>query len=359
MENVKAIKLTNPESFMITWDIGRRCNFDCSYCESTRHNTYSPPTDFDSLKKTFKFIQQYVSLYKFRQVNLSFTGGEPTVNPQFWNLISYIKKNSNFGIGITSNGTWHPKHTNFILENCNGITISWHAESNQKLRTRAIENAIRLHSAGIWTSVNVMLHTDFWKESVNAYNKLKLAGVNAVPTLLGDGTIDRTEWFKDQEGSWRRTGHSYTPEQREWFYKEKNISVGQINQLVSGAKMGRSCCGGRCLQGKVNDTWKPVSVVDNHFKDWFCTINYYFLHIEEHTKNIYHHQTCQATFTGKGPIGNLDNIEVLLENTKKYLSNPTPIVCPNTRCGCGMCVPKAKEWEDFVPMWNLVSAGKD
>jgi organic radical activating enzyme len=351
MEKVTAINLKSPEPFMITWDIGRRCNFDCTYCESSRHNTYSPPTDITSLIDTFRFIQQYVNLYNFKEVNISFTGGEPTVNPNFWNLITHIKENSNYGIGLTTNGTWHPKHTDFILENCNGVTVSWHAEADEQLRERAIENAIRLHKAGLWVSVNVMLHTDYWNQCVDAYNRLTDAGVNAIPTPLGDGTQDRTEWFKDDEGVWRRTGQKYTPEQYKWFWKVKGISTEKAEKILSGADLGRSCCGGRCLTGKT-DSWKPVTHVDNHFKDWFCSVNYYFLHIEEHTRQIFHHQTCQATFTGKGPIGSLDNINEVLKNTETYLKEPKPIVCPNQRCGCGMCVPKAKHWEDFEPMWR-------
>ena len=351
MEKVTAINLVNLEPFMITWDIGRRCNFDCTYCDSTRHNTYSPPTEYSSLLKTFDFIKKYVEIYKFSDVNMSFTGGEPTVNPKFWNLVEYIKENSNYGVGLTTNGTWHPKHTDFILKNCNGVTISWHAEADVQLRERAIKNAIELHKSGIWLSVNVMLHTNFWNESVDAYERLKSEGINAMPTPLGDGSIDRAEWFKDSEGTWRRTGHKYKPEQYEWFWKEKNISTENAKKILSGASLGRSCCGGRCLTGKL-ESWKPVTHVDNHFKNWYCSVNYYFLHIEEHTRNIYHHQTCKATFTGKGTIGHLDDTDTLLSKTKEYLKNPKPIVCPNTRCGCGMCVPKAKEWKDFEPIWN-------
>jgi hypothetical protein len=76
------------------------------------------------------------------------------------------------------------------------------------------------------------------------------------------------------------------------------------------------------------------------------------MHIEEHTRNVYHHQTCQATFTGRGTIGSLDNIELLLKNTENYLKNPKPITCPNNRCGCGMCVPKAQKFIDYIPILN-------
>ena len=29
-----------------------------------------------------------------------------------------------------------------------------------------------------------------------------------------------------------------------------------------------------------------------------------------------------------------------------------PIVCPNLRCGCGMCVPKAESFDDFKELWK-------
>lgn len=351
MEKVTAINLLNFKPFMVTWDVGRRCNFDCTYCDSTRHNTYSAPTQLKNLISTFEFIQKYVDLYKFKDLNINFTGGEPTVNPKFWDLVTYIKANSNFTLGLTTNGTWHVKHTDFILNNFKGLTFSWHAEADKQLRERAISNAITLKNLGSWVTVNVMLHTDHWDESVDAYYRLKEAGVYAIPTPLGDGVEDRTEWFKDSEGVLRRTGHKYTPEQYAWYWKEKGISTTDAEKILSGAKLGRGCCGGRCMEGKT-DVWKPITHVDNHFKDWFCTVNYYFMHIEEHTRLVYHHQTCQATFNGRGPIGSLDNTDEILKNTAEYLKNPKPIVCPNNRCGCGMCVPKAKEWKDFEKLWK-------
>ncbi len=67
---------------MITWDIGRRCNFDCTYCESTRHDTVSPPTPKHNLEHTLKFIQDYTLLYNQPNAILAYCG-EPTVNPEF------------------------------------------------------------------------------------------------------------------------------------------------------------------------------------------------------------------------------------------------------------------------------------
>lgn len=358
MEAVTAINLINTEKMLVSWDIGRRCNFDCTYCESTRHNTYSPPTDLVQLKNTFSFIKSYSNLYN-RQVNLSFTGGEPTVNPNFWNLVHYVKENSNFEVSLTSNGTWHKKYLQHIINSMVGVTVSWHSEGPDLSKKRAIENILELHQSNVWTTVNVMMHVDHWNEAVDTYNYLKSNGVTAFPVLIGDGNLGFTNWFKDNDGVWRRTSHLYSNDQIEWFWKEKRIDKKVQEKILSGNSVGRSCCGGRCLKGKTDDTWKSINLVDNHFKGWYCSVNYYFLHIEEHTRKVFHHQTCQATFDGKGPIGSLDNTREILKNTKEYLTNPTPIICPNQRCGCGMCVPKAKHWEDFESMWNLLSAEKE
>jgi hypothetical protein len=71
---------------------------------------------------------------------------------------------------------------------------------------------------------------------------------------------------------------------------------------------------------------------------------------------VFHHQTCQATHTGRGPIGNLRDTETIISQVKDMLSKPvTPIICPNQRCGCGMCVPKAKEFTDFEDLWKATT----
>jgi len=84
---------------MVTWDIGRRCNFDCTYCESTRHDIVSPYTPFEELKNTFEFIKNWTTIYNTHrkdkiETNINFTGGEPTINPDFWKLIEYIRADS-------------------------------------------------------------------------------------------------------------------------------------------------------------------------------------------------------------------------------------------------------------------------
>ena len=354
-----AIKLKNPEPLMVTWDIVRRCNLDCTYCESTRHDTYSKLPKLSELVRTFDFVKQYTDLYNSKRIeqtitNIDFTGGEPTINPDFWPLLDYIKQTGRFRLSLTTNGTWGPKFTQRILDNFSHATISWHAED--VLNERTIENIIELHSSGLSVQVNVMLHTDYFDKAISICDMLKEKGIKVNPVPIGDGVQTRKGWFIDADGSNRRTSHEYTEEQQDWFYNW----MGQPRKATAsseGTDVGRACCGGRCTQGKVDGEWQEVKLVNNRFKDWHCTVIWYFLHIDQYNGDVFHHQTCQATHTGRGPIGNLSDTQLILDNVTTMLSQDTiaPIVCPNQRCGCGMCVPKARDLDDFKQLWSSVS----
>lgn len=356
---IKTIAITpiKNEPMMVTWDLGRRCNYDCTYCESTRHNNHSPHHSIDELSKTFEFIKQWTDVYNNNRKNkshitLNFTGGEPTVNPAFWSLAEKIKQNDNFVLTLTTNGAWNKKFTEKIIKDFSAVTVSYHAEAHESLKKQVIENILRLKESGIWLQVNVMLHMDYWDECIEVYNLLKNEGIKVKPRPIGDGNALRTGWFQDADGKMRRTSHPYKAEQQTWFWNEMGVKT-IPDQKLEGNELGRGCCGGRCLQGKINDQWQDVKLVDTNFKDWYCMVDWYFLHIDQHTGLIYHHQTCQALHNKqKGAIGLLSESSQIIEDLKQRMKNPTPIICPNQRCGCGMCAPKAKNLEDFTVLWE-------
>jgi MoaA/NifB/PqqE/SkfB family radical SAM enzyme len=351
-----AIRLKNPESLMVTWDIVRRCNLDCTYCESTRHDNNSELPTLEELIHTFNFVKDYVKLYNDSRVdkagtNIDFTGGEPTINPAFWPFLDYVKQFSEFRLSLTTNGTWGPNFTQRILDNFAHATISWHAED--PLKERTVANILELNKSNIGLQANIMLHCDYFNEATALCEMLREQGVKVNPVPIGDGNMLRKGWFIDKDGSNRRTSHEYTEEQQAWFYKW----MGQPQKAeisIEGTNIGRACCGGRCTEGLVKGKWQEVKLVDNWFKGWYCTVNWYFLHVDQKSGNVFHHQTCQATHTGRGPIGNLKDTAGILDNVNHMLSQETvkPIVCPNLRCGCGMCVPKAEGFDNFASLWE-------
>ncbi len=360
MKKTIAIKPIQTGPMMVTWDLGRRCNYDCSYCEDLHHNNYSRHRTVDELKHALDFIKEYIDIYNSSRTNhfethLNFTGGEPTVNPNFWDLVDYVKQVApKFKLSLTTNGTWHSKHIDKIIDNFMGVTVSYHTEADITLKKQVLENIYRLNESGIWVQVNLMMHVDHWDECVEVYHQLKEKNVLVKLRPIGDGNMTRTGWFIDNDGNPRRTSHQYTVEQQEWFWRETGIDL-KPKEKTEGTQLGRQCCGNRPLCGSVDGEWENVKMINTEFKDWYCMVDWYFLHIDQETELVYHHQTCQATHGKKrGSIGSLSNTKEILDNTRGRLNQDTidTIICPNQRCGCGMCVPKAKSKSDFDELFT-------
>jgi len=50
------IDVVDDNIHMIVWDLGRRCNFDCTYCTTYMHNNWSPHASLEKLKETANCI---------------------------------------------------------------------------------------------------------------------------------------------------------------------------------------------------------------------------------------------------------------------------------------------------------------
>lgn len=87
-------------SIKVEWNLGKRCNYNCSYCPSEIHDNFSPHTDIETLKTC---VDNLVALGK--PIRLSFTGGEPCVHPKFDELIRYARHKDIQWISVTTNGT--------------------------------------------------------------------------------------------------------------------------------------------------------------------------------------------------------------------------------------------------------------
>ena len=87
------------------------------------------------------------------------------------------------------------------------------------------------------------------------------------------------------------------------------------------------------------------------FKGWHCSVNWFFLHLEQQTDSVFHHQTCQARFDGKrGRIGKLSEGKKLIEDLRQKMNTNTmpTVICPKMTCGCGLCAPKSMHQEKYL-----------
>lgn len=344
MIDFDTVKNKNPSPFMITWDLGRRCNFDCSYCPVHRHDNFSKHATLAELKETCNFLFEYITLISKCRIDknfyVSFTGGEPTVNPNFIKFAEYLKNewkikfdnDIQIKLDVTSNGAMSEQIANSIINNFDHVTISYHAEASDTIKQNVMERIKQLHNGNIDLKVNVMMHANQFDHCIDVCNLLKENNIKFIPRPIGE-----------DPDSMLTTAHKYADEQTQWYSNFFNMQVTPTT---------RPCCGGRsftlCNSSKSVET-KVIGF--RNFKDWYCSVNWYFLHIEQQTDLVYHHQTCQATFDGKrGSIGTISNYKNIINSLNSNInSKHMPIiVCPNNLCGCGLCVPKSKHKDQYL-----------
>lgn len=349
MNKVFSITPVNEDPFMITWDLGRRCNYDCSYCPSHRHDNFSPHASLDELKNTTEFLFDYAETIAKHRINkdfhVSFTGGEPTVNPNFIEFAEYVrtkkdqyKDKFNLHLSLTTNGAMGEKLCNAVIKNFDYVTVSYHCEAPDRLKAQALSRISQIHTSGKSLKVNVMFHADYFQECKDVCESLKVQGIKFIPRVIGDDP--------DSASS---QAHLYTEEQKTWFKNFWNIELTPTT---------RPCCGGRTFGTcSSQGTAETNVIVDRAFKGWHCSVNWYFLHIEQQTGLVYHHQTCQATLDNtRGSIGSLTDTNLILRVLQDHLDNNTMplIVCPNKLCGCGLCTPKSVDRSDLLTSMSRV-----
>ena len=127
--------------FSVDWYVGRRCNFDCTYCPTYLHDNYSKHVTYDNMKKFVDIITEKHGT----NVYWSLSGGEPTVNPDFMKICHYIKHEVGCKhISLTTNGSRKYEYFEKLFENLDNITLSLHLEYVGKRVDEYIEKATKL-----------------------------------------------------------------------------------------------------------------------------------------------------------------------------------------------------------------------
>jgi hypothetical protein len=86
------------------------------------------------------------------------------------------------------------------------------------------------------------------------------------------------------------------------------------------------------------------------FRDWYCSVNWFFLFVQQITGLVYTNKDCRTSTSGKvEPLGNLNNYQLILEQLKRQLDSPEPpiIQCVKDICMCGFCAPKSQDLSNY------------
>lgn len=103
-----ALERTHASEYkQVYWEIGRRCNYDCSYCWPWIHNNTESHKTLEQLMKATHLVEE--RFIRGAKVNWVISGGEPTINPAFLDWVRYIASCEHH-LSMHSNGSRLPEY---------------------------------------------------------------------------------------------------------------------------------------------------------------------------------------------------------------------------------------------------------
>lgn len=288
-------------SVKIEWNLGKRCNYDCSYCPSIIHDNNSPHTDIELLKST---VDKLLSINK--PLRISFTGGEPTVHPKFEELIEYCNSKDVKFISVTTNAT--RKYSYYRQLKVNQLVFSLHFEYDWERCVETIINTIAnetsKHDYHKDCLVHVMAHHNYMDQVKQTVKRLDFYHIPYnIRRVRWSDNIDH-DIFDDLR---------YDQKDLDWILEKSSTVL--PNVIIDNSKTYHA-----------NDV---IKLHLNKYKGWTCNAGLESLMIN--WDGEVHRATCRVG----GSLGNIYSSDFTL---------PTePIVCDRNFCTCAADIPLTKE----------------
>jgi pyruvate-formate lyase-activating enzyme len=364
-----ALDPANVPSFLLDWEVTKRCNLDCSYCptgidgghdNTTRH----PPLEecLQTIDFMYEYVDQYMKYKKEsqRKVVLNVYGGESLFHPDIVEILhecrSRYKQYQNrwyLTIICTTNGIVGKNQWKQIVPLVDEFTVSYHSENLPKQKQQYQDNVLYLKHMNKRFKCVVMMHNDveLFADGEDMIDFCKLNELRYVAKPL-DNVEPIWMYNQDQFGKLKTFWISRVPSTHQLEYAKKINSVGK-NDRVNSIEEGRTCCGGRKLSLN-GDLKSNVSFVPRQgFEGWSCSVNWFFLFVRQWDGAVYTNKDCKTSTTGQvEPLGYLDNSKQIIDTLKtQFATRSMPVIkCVKKVCVCGFCSPKAEDQKDFMEL---------
>lgn len=181
IEEPVAVEMNFPIPYQILWDLGRRCNYDCSYCWTSVHNRTDDHKDYNLLVKTADNLIDNWS--NKESIRWNFGGGEPTLHPKFLEFLKHLKSRDQW-IMLTSNGTRDHKYWTEAVQYLNSINLSAHFDGllDEKDEDRFVRNIESIckhfdeHDDDHWLEIKLMAPPHYIDRALKLRDKIKALG---------------------------------------------------------------------------------------------------------------------------------------------------------------------------------------
>lgn len=301
----------NYNTFFITWSLHNFCNFRCTYCPPNLNNGTTKTINIENIKS---FYTQIKTKVPNKKIIFAFSGGEPTLHPQFIDIIKYLSDNG-CEICMTTNGSrgldWWQKAEPYI----DHLVISYHPQWTKK--KKLIEN-IKFLSETTWVNLDLMMIPEYWDEIIdfsNSLRGLKNIAITYLPVQrdFGNGAQGLID---------------YTAEQLEFLQNPPNFYGDFLPSLTKLEKCKGQFGRGEKIVKYSDHTIKKldykllIANKENNFFGYTCDLGLEGLIIEING-DIYN-AYCHVG----GKVGNIFEGNFNLRTS--------PIVCPKTYCSCSV-----------------------
>jgi len=332
----------DPKIITITWFMGKRCNYDCSYCSPYYHDNYSPHI---SKEKAFNFIDQLekYSITQNKNFKINITGGEPFVHPNFIELLKYIKNKKQLTqLVVVSNGSVPLKTYIESTEYITNLTISLHLEQDDSVINNTVDKILSLNAvSGLFLNVNLMAlpgKLEKIKQIINKFNEnnIKFVLRKIDPPFENKDNFAKKgeeEKINEQELNFisnkaksKNKNISNLDQRHKEYYSEQELEF--VSNFDNKKQWNNIRLYNKDEIVEVNtDEIKARNL--NSWPGWQCYIGVDSFYIQ-HNGIIFRGSCMQG-----GPIGKIG----------EKIDFPTqPIICPVVRCSCNadMVVRKVK-----------------
>lgn len=283
------------DQIKVEWNLGKRCNYDCTYCPSSIHDNYSPHTDINVLEAT---VDKLLEIGK--PIRISFTGGEPCVHPRIEDLLEYCKRQSIYWVNLTTNGTrpssWYVENEMFF----NHLVFSLHFEFDWQRVVRTINEYYDQTERDFF--VNIMAHHDHMDNVRRAVKEFKEKGIRFA--------VRRIRWTEGDHNIF--DDMRYNGNDLEWLLQQD--ATAKPNCKIDNEQIMHA-----------NDI---IKLHKNNFKGWSCNAGLESLMIN--WDGDVHRATCRVG----GSLGNI--------YTGSFSIPTQPIVCDRDWCTCAADIPLTK-----------------
>lgn len=323
----------------VEWNLGRRCNYDCSYCDPNIHNKNDKYPSLDIIRGAVGRISKFIQKNN-RICRISLTGGEPFLHPEIFDILKIIKGAGIDRLSVTTNGSLPLDVYRRSLNYFNYLIFSYQPEYADRDRFLRLVESInnesetrRANGQKIDIHVHIMMLPGKFEELKNIMRFFDERDIKYVkrrirPQYNKNGDFNRP-FMRGSDGLSKRAGdHTenndmiyYSKEELKYLNK-KSTKVANFKNIFAYYYDGD----GEIVERETNVN-ELLMREENSFEDWLCWAGLQSMTIDNNG------DVWRGICRQGGKLGDIKN---------GFLLPNDPVVCKKKNCNCAAEIPISK-----------------